>query len=51
MIPATVGTFSARATFRRSILLVTVDYTRPDDDRAKARTGALEAAREASGRL
>ncbi|MDJ0344143.1 hypothetical protein QMK19_26415 [Streptomyces sp. H10-C2] len=47
----TKGTFSAQVMLRRSNMVVSVDYTRTDNDRAKARTGAVDAAREALGRL
>lgn len=44
-------TFSAQVVFRRSNMVVFVDYTRTDKERAKARAGVIDAAGEALDRL
>ncbi|MFI8275648.1 hypothetical protein ACIGBH_12180 [Streptomyces sp. NPDC085929] len=45
------GRITAQVTFRRSNMVVAVAYTRTDGDREAARAGAVDAAREAAGRL
>ncbi|MFJ4775751.1 hypothetical protein [Streptomyces sp. NPDC088762] len=42
---------SAQLCFRRSNLVLWLTYARSDDDRQAARAGAIDAAREAAGRL
>lgn len=42
---------SAQVMFRRSNMVVSVQYSRSDNDRAKARAGAIDAARDAMDRL
>lgn len=50
--PATPAAgITAQVAFRRSNMVVTVAYARPDGDREAARAGAVDAAREAAGRL
>ncbi|UUU44188.1 MULTISPECIES: hypothetical protein [unclassified Streptomyces] len=52
-LPApTPGTsITAQVTFRRSNLVVSLAYTRSDDDRQAARAGAIDAARDTVARL
>lgn len=45
------GSVTAEITFRRSNVVVHVQYARADDDRTAARAGVLEAATEAGSRL
>ncbi|MCX5613148.1 hypothetical protein OHB39_37300 [Streptomyces sp. NBC_00047] len=50
--PPTLGTsITAQVTFRRSNLVVSLAYTRSDDDRQAARAGAIDAARDTVARL
>ncbi|MCX5015037.1 hypothetical protein OG765_29315 [Streptomyces sp. NBC_00555] len=50
--PPTPGTsITAQVTFRRSNLVVSLAYTRSDDDRQAARAGAIDAARDTLARL
>lgn len=50
--PPTPGkAVTAQVVFRRSNMVISVAYARSDDDRRAARSGALDAAREAAARL
>ncbi|MFF8381039.1 hypothetical protein ACF07V_33450 [Streptomyces sp. NPDC015661] len=49
--PVPGKTITAQVVFRRSNMVISVAYTRSDDDRQAARAGAIDAAREAAALL